>query len=197
MALLVTLPILCLILARMLWSGSSLWFLAIGILFLLAAGLVFLNRRQRTLEFDKQMLDDEPSRWPLVLAGLGVLFLALLVLPNYSGGGSDGTGTVQQSPSQAGNSDVMGNTQAPVQSTPPPQEQPASGEAPAEEPDGGVIATGDSYTVQSGDSLWSIADQHNTTVDALAAANSITNPAELQVGQELVIPPPESEASAE
>jgi LPXTG-motif cell wall-anchored protein len=197
MALLVAVPIFALVLARLLWSGSSLWFLAIGILFLLAAGVVFLNRRQQTLEFDKHMLNEEPSRWPLVLAGLGVFFLALLLLPNYSGGGSDG-GAVTQQPGTGSTGEVLGDTQAPVQPTAQAQEQP-----PADTTDGASAsndtstASGDAYVVKSGDSLWSIAEQHNTTVDAIVAANSITNPAELQVGQELVIPPPEQEASAE
>jgi LysM repeat protein len=198
MALLVAVPIFALVLARLLWSGSSLWFLAIGIIFLLAAGVVFLNRRQQTLEFEKHMLSEEPSRWPLVLAGLGVFFLALLLLPNYSGGGSNGSAVTQQ-PGTGSTGEVLGDAQAPVQPTAQVQQQaPAdtTGDAPAASNDTST-ASGDTYVVKSGDSLWSIAEQHNSTVDAIVAANSITNPAELQVGQELVIPPPEQEASAE
>ncbi|NTV65616.1 MAG: LysM peptidoglycan-binding domain-containing protein, partial [Oscillochloris sp.] len=46
------------------------------------------------------------------------------------------------------------------------------------------------YTVQAGDSLRSIAEQFNVTIEALLQANQMT-PAQgdaLQVGQELVIP---------
>ncbi len=44
------------------------------------------------------------------------------------------------------------------------------------------------YTVKSGDTLTSIARQFNTTVDAIATANSITNPNRIYVGDVLVIP---------
>lgn len=45
------------------------------------------------------------------------------------------------------------------------------------------------YTVQAGDDLWAIAQQFNTTVQAIEAANpSITNPNLIQPGQVLVIP---------
>ncbi|MEX1253925.1 MAG: LysM peptidoglycan-binding domain-containing protein [Dehalococcoidia bacterium] len=201
MALLVALPLLSLALARMLWSGSSLWFLAIGILFLLAAGVVFLNRRQQALEFEKHMLNEEAARGPLVLAGLGVLFLALLLLPNYSGGGSDAGGVTQQPGADTATGEVLDSTQPPAQPTAQVQEQaPAdtSNDTPADtSSDDTSTGSGDTYVVQSGDSLWSIAEQHDTTVEAIVAANSITNPAELQVGEELAIPPPEQEASAE
>ncbi len=44
------------------------------------------------------------------------------------------------------------------------------------------------YTVQAGDSLGSIADKFNSTIDDIIAENGITNPNELFVGQQLVIP---------
>ncbi len=43
------------------------------------------------------------------------------------------------------------------------------------------------YTVQSGDSLWSIANRYNTTVDAIKQANNLTSNL-LSVGQQLTIP---------
>lgn len=43
------------------------------------------------------------------------------------------------------------------------------------------------YTVQEGDSLWSIAEEHGTSVEALRAANPGLSE-RLHVGQELVIP---------
>lgn len=44
------------------------------------------------------------------------------------------------------------------------------------------------YTVQSGDTLGSIAKQHDTTVDAICQANAIENPNLIEVGQVLIIP---------
>ncbi len=48
--------------------------------------------------------------------------------------------------------------------------------------------TGKTYTVKSGDTLYSIARAYNVTVAALAAANKITNYNLISVGQVLVIP---------
>jgi murein DD-endopeptidase MepM/ murein hydrolase activator NlpD len=48
-------------------------------------------------------------------------------------------------------------------------------------------ASGPVYIVQDGDTLWSIASRFNVSLDALMAANGLTN-TNLQVGQQLVIP---------
>jgi len=45
-----------------------------------------------------------------------------------------------------------------------------------------------SYTVKSGDSLWTIARKHNLTVAQLTAANSLSANAPLKLGQKLIIP---------
>jgi hypothetical protein len=50
MALLVAVPLLSLILIRLLWSGSSLWFLTVGILLLGSAAVVYLLRRPPEME---------------------------------------------------------------------------------------------------------------------------------------------------
>lgn len=44
-----------------------------------------------------------------------------------------------------------------------------------------------SYTVQPGDTLYKIAQQHGTTVQAIANANNITDPSQLRVGQTLEV----------
>lgn len=44
------------------------------------------------------------------------------------------------------------------------------------------------YVVRPGDTLWQIANQFGLSVDQLAAFNNITDPNNLQVGQELKIP---------
>jgi len=49
-------------------------------------------------------------------------------------------------------------------------------------------ATGPTYTVQDGDTLFGIAFTFGSTVDELAAANGIDNPSAIFPGQELVIP---------
>src|SRR5665647_1480090 len=46
------------------------------------------------------------------------------------------------------------------------------------------------YIVQPGDSLYLIAMRFNTTVEAIAAANSITNPSLIYPGQILTVPVP-------
>jgi LysM repeat protein len=57
-----------------------------------------------------------------------------------------------------------------------------AGAAPA-----GGGGSGGTYVVQSGDTLGSIAAAHGTTVDALVAANGLSDPNYLYIGQELVI----------
>ena len=46
------------------------------------------------------------------------------------------------------------------------------------------------YVVQSGDGLGKIAQQFGVTIDELIAANGITDPEHIEVGQKLDIPPP-------
>ncbi|NLX10220.1 MAG: LysM peptidoglycan-binding domain-containing protein [Chloroflexi bacterium] len=47
---------------------------------------------------------------------------------------------------------------------------------------------GTSHTVQSGENLFRIALRYNTTVEALSAANGITDPGQIYAGQVLIIP---------
>jgi len=53
--------------------------------------------------------------------------------------------------------------------------------------DSSGTTTTSTYTVQSGDTLYAIANKFGTTVAALTAANNIDNPNLIQVGQVLVI----------
>jgi LysM repeat protein len=44
------------------------------------------------------------------------------------------------------------------------------------------------HTVASGETLWSIARQYNTSVDTLRRANNLASDAQIQPGQRLAIP---------
>lgn len=63
-------------------------------------------------------------------------------------------------------------------------EAPAPDEPPAEE--GGIPTD----TIEAGDTLAAIADEHGVSVDDLLAVNNLTDPDQIQVGQELLIPVP-------
>jgi LysM repeat protein len=71
-----------------------------------------------------------------------------------------------------------------------PVEDSAAAPAPTDAmaaPPGGEI-----YTVQSGDTLMIIAQRYGVTIAEIVAANGLTNPDRLDIGQQLVIPPPSS-----
>ena len=51
-------------------------------------------------------------------------------------------------------------------------------------------AAGDDLIVERGDTLWDIALEHGTTVDALAALNGIEDPSFIRIGQRIVLRPP-------
>ena len=72
---------------------------------------------------------------------------------------------------------------APTPTTQPaPTQTPAPGPTPTPSPNQCV------YTVQPGDTLFSIAGRYGTTVSDIAQANGITNVNQIYVGQKLVIP---------
>lgn len=52
-----------------------------------------------------------------------------------------------------------------------------------------TVTGGTTYTVQSGDTLFRIAQRFGVTVEAIVRANNLSNPDSLSVGQQLVIPP--------
>jgi len=207
MALLLAVPFLALILIRLLWSGSTLWFLMAGIIFLGAAAIVFLARRNEPA-YGYQTLTPEPNRLPLVLLGLGVLFLALLVLPNVSGDSSSPAARLQNDGNASQITSTLPTVPAvapqptqrslaaaqptrvatPVESEPTPaRNDELSSTTP---PEGSQV-----YVVEDGDTLWDIALAFDTTVDDILAANDLENADDLQLGDELVIPPPSDTAT--
>jgi membrane-bound lytic murein transglycosylase D len=76
-------------------------------------------------------------------------------------------------------------TATPLAPTQGPTAQPATGQPPATPSSGRQT-----YVVRDGDIPETIAAQFGITADQLMAANGITDPTSLQVGQELVIPTP-------
>ncbi|MHA7967426.1 LysM peptidoglycan-binding domain-containing protein [Paenibacillus sp. CAU 1782] len=50
--------------------------------------------------------------------------------------------------------------------------------------------SGSAHIVKSGETLWSIGQQYGVSIQELATANRLANPAQLAVGQSLVIPQP-------
>ena len=52
------------------------------------------------------------------------------------------------------------------------------------------------HVVSSGETLWGISRQYSTTVDAIAAANGISDPSYLRIGQKLIIPGSTAPAAA-
>jgi LysM repeat protein len=62
--------------------------------------------------------------------------------------------------------------------------------APTEPPVVNAPAGGTTYTVQRGDTLYSISLQFGVTIQAIVEANNLANPNSISPGQELIIPPP-------
>jgi LysM repeat protein len=82
-------------------------------------------------------------------------------------------------------------TEAPAPTEAPPTEAPAPTEAPPPEPTAPPRQTAQRYVVEAGDTLRSIAERFDVSVEALLRYNGLS-PEEgdsLQVGQELLIPP--------
>ena len=51
----------------------------------------------------------------------------------------------------------------------------------------GATSSAGTYVVQRGDTLYSIAQRHGTTVANLSSLNRISNPSQLEVGQRLTV----------
>ena len=108
---------------------------------------------------------------PPVLLGLLALIAAaalFFILPTLLSGGIGG-------PGGSGSPTGQPSATAPSSPTAPPSPTPQT------------------YTVQSGDTLTSIATQFGVSIDQIRAANpQITDPDSLQIGDVVTIPPPGS-----
>ncbi len=88
-------------------------------------------------------------------------------------------------------------TAQPIAATPiPPATTTPRPVTPVATPTPTVTPTPIIYAVQSGDTLLKIAIQFDRSVEAIQEANGIIDPRFLQIGQELVIPPPEIDPEA-
>jgi len=110
----------------------------------------------------------------------------------------------QQNTQQAGNNPYgvpqaggEAGTYTPSGGTAPYQPLPGVNPAPSHQPPlaSGVAATmpplpaagGIAHTVVAGDSLWALAKKHNSSIEAIQAANNMTD-TNIRVGQKLTVP---------
>jgi LysM repeat protein len=120
---------------------------------------------------------------------LPALCVAVIVLALACGEGkTGGTGNTQ------GLTDPRTVATATPWATPPPVVYVEGGE---EGGSGPARPAGGTYTVQTGDTLYDIAQRFGVSVDDLMAANEITDPASLSIGQKLVIPGQEAGGAPE
>ena len=134
-------------------------------------------------------------RGRIILLGLSV-GLTLLLAACF-GGDDDAGGPTTDSGGSGSNTVVTLAPPPPVTSSTalvqqPPQPPPEPPQPPPEPPQpdrtiGGQLL----YTIEQGDTLYSIARQFGVGVEALIELNNIANPDLIRAGDELFIPPPE------
>jgi LysM repeat protein len=117
-----------------------------------------------------------------VILGLGLLLCALSV----TACGSKGSPSASATPGLSGTAIPMMTIVTPTPGL--PAAPGATSATPTEEAQQSQNGQNGTYTVQPGDTLFSIATKFNVTIDALMQANSITDPTALQANQVLVIP---------
>jgi LysM repeat protein len=118
-----------------------------------------------------------PSADPAPAAVVGILALALLVV-------LFATGTLGRQPTTA----VGGDTPIPSPSAPSPSPTPTASPTAPPTPSPTVAPTTRVHVVQRGENLSKIAQQYGVTVAEIVEANDLTNPSQINVGQELIIP---------
>ena len=101
--------------------------------------------------------------------------------------------TGESSPTETPTTPSPTQTQPPATATPTPT--PTTSAPTTPEPTQAPSAGETTYVVQPGDNLFRIALRYDTTVEAIASANGIANPALIYVGQELTVPSSGAEPS--
>lgn len=117
-----------------------------------------------------------------------------LTLTACFGDGDDTEGPTTDTGGAGSNTVVTLAPPPPVTATtgvlqPPPPEPPP--EPPAPPPPERPASTDLLYTIEQGDTLYSISRQFGISVDTLIEVNNISNPDVIRAGDTLVIPPPE------
>jgi hypothetical protein len=137
---------------------------------------------------------DRTTIQAILVALLAIAFLAIVVARVASGqgpgaGGPDGSSAPIATPvTGAGGSEGSASARPTTPGTASPASSPrGSGGAPASPAAPGASA-GQTYRVQTGDTLVGIAARFGTTAKAIAELNGMANPASLRVGQVLQIP---------
>ena len=148
--------------------------------------------KRRLIATSAQYLALKGERFPLV--AVDQTFAAKLPIgtkaPAVLGGTVIGPGTAPTSPTPT---PTPTPTKSPTPTPTPtksatPTPTPTKSATPTKSPTPTPTAKPTSYTVLAGDTLQSIAKKFGVTVDALMAANKITNANLIKVGQKLVIP---------
>lgn len=131
----------------------------------------------------------------LTLAGLSAVLVITLTAcfdtgddaegPTTDTGGAGSNTVVTLAPPPPPVTPATGVVQQQVEPPPPPPTTPATTTT--------TRSIGDPliYTINPGDTLFSIAGQFGVSLDDLVALNNIENPDNIRAGDELFIPPPE------
>ena len=130
----------------------------------------------------------------LLVALMALAFLVLVVArttaPSAPGSGDPGASASAGVLVPSSSPDVAGTTAPSVMPSASPAAASASpvASAPAPGPSLTPLPSGQSYTVQAGDTLSAIAAKFGTTVQAIAAANNLADVRVIHPGQVLIIP---------
>ncbi|MGD9892811.1 MAG: LysM peptidoglycan-binding domain-containing protein [Dehalococcoidia bacterium] len=120
-------------------------------------------------------------RAAIVVFGIALIVAVyLLVAPPTLPNERDRTGAAAPSPAPGGARPADGGGSP----APSPDSSPAASPSPEGSPQ-----SARRHTIQSGDTLLAIAEQYDTTVDAIRAANPGLSETALTIGQEITIPP--------
>jgi len=123
----------------------------------------------------------------LAIAGLILIGIVIVVVAAVSNG--PGLGVLRTPTPTA----TVTNTITPTPTVPPPTNTAAATATITPSPGPSPTPTQTYYTVEAGDTLFSIAAKYNGNVCTLMAVNNITDPSTLAVGQKLLIPSPDTQ----